>query len=132
MPMPSDPAANPILSAAEVIYENVDADANIIFGALVDESMPAGEVSITVLATGFESADYFDDAQAAAPAAKQSYAYSAAEGGQEERERAAEELAVAVGQPSAAAGEDADDATAARTESGGILSFLRRLFRRQR
>ena len=48
-----------INSAAEVIYENVDPDANIIFGALVDEKMMAGEVSITVLATGF-STDFFD------------------------------------------------------------------------
>ena len=41
-----------INAAAEVIYENVDTDANIIFGALVDEKMEA-EISITVLATGF-------------------------------------------------------------------------------
>lgn len=42
-----------INAAAEVIYENVDPDANIIFGALVDGKMES-EVSITVLATGFE------------------------------------------------------------------------------
>jgi len=42
-----------INAAAEVIYENVDSDANIIFGALVDSEMES-EVSITVLATGFE------------------------------------------------------------------------------
>jgi hypothetical protein len=48
-----------INSAAEVIYENVDPDANIIFGALVDEKNVSGEVSITVLATGF-STDFFD------------------------------------------------------------------------
>lgn len=41
-----------INSAAEVIYENVDQDANIIFGALVDKKMNS-EISITVLATGF-------------------------------------------------------------------------------
>lgn len=41
-----------INGAAEVIYENVDPDANIIFGALVDKKM-GSEVSITVLATGF-------------------------------------------------------------------------------
>lgn len=48
-----------INSAAEVIYENVDPDANIIFGALVDEKITNNEVSITVLATGF-STDFFD------------------------------------------------------------------------
>lgn len=31
-------------SAADVIYDNVDADANIIFGALVDEKITNGEV----------------------------------------------------------------------------------------
>ena len=31
-------------SAADVIYENVDADANIIFGALVDQKISNGEV----------------------------------------------------------------------------------------
>merc|ERR1740130_512692 len=41
-----------INAAAEVIYENVDQDANIIFGALVDKKMNS-EISITVLATGF-------------------------------------------------------------------------------
>lgn len=35
-----------------MIYEAVDPNANIIFGALVDESME-GEIAITVIATGF-------------------------------------------------------------------------------
>lgn len=39
--------------AAKVIYEAVDEDANIIFGALVDDTITDGTVSITVLATGF-------------------------------------------------------------------------------
>ncbi|KAG5190321.1 filamentous temperature sensitive Z, partial [Tribonema minus] len=43
-----------INAAAEVIYENVDPSANIIFGALVDDRMQ-GELSITVLATGFQT-----------------------------------------------------------------------------
>lgn len=38
--------------AARVIYENVHEDANVIFGALVDDDIQ-DEVSITVLATGF-------------------------------------------------------------------------------
>jgi cell division protein FtsZ len=52
-----------INNAAEVIYANVDEDANIIFGALIDEKMTAGDVSITVLATGFPT-DYFESADA--------------------------------------------------------------------
>ena len=39
--------------AAGVIYENVDSEAQIIFGALIDPEMEEGEMSITVLATGF-------------------------------------------------------------------------------
>jgi cell division protein FtsZ len=40
-------------SAAQVIYDAVDPNANIIFGALVNENLPAGELSVTVVATGF-------------------------------------------------------------------------------
>lgn len=38
--------------AAEIIYEVVDPNANIIFGAVIDEKMQ-GEIRITVIATGF-------------------------------------------------------------------------------
>ncbi|MBD2652330.1 cell division protein FtsZ [Synechocystis sp. FACHB-383] len=38
--------------AAEIIYEVVDADANIIFGAVIDDRLQ-GEMRITVIATGF-------------------------------------------------------------------------------
>lgn len=41
-------------SAAEIIYEAVDPNANIIFGAVIDERLQ-GEVRITVIATGFSS-----------------------------------------------------------------------------
>ncbi|MBI3261009.1 cell division protein FtsZ [Candidatus Berkelbacteria bacterium] len=40
--------------AAKTITEAADADANIIFGSIIDESM-AGEIKITVIATGFET-----------------------------------------------------------------------------
>jgi len=40
--------------AARVIYDNVHEDANVIFGALVDDTIE-DEVSITVLATGFNN-----------------------------------------------------------------------------
>ncbi len=39
-------------AAAEIIYEVVDPNANIIFGAVIDERVQ-GEVRITVIATGF-------------------------------------------------------------------------------
>uniref|UniRef100_A0A7S0G5C9 Tubulin/FtsZ 2-layer sandwich domain-containing protein n=1 Tax=Rhodosorus marinus TaxID=101924 RepID=A0A7S0G5C9_9RHOD len=45
-----------INSAAEVIYNSVDPDANIIFGALVDETM-GEEMSITIVATGFPGSE---------------------------------------------------------------------------
>jgi cell division protein FtsZ len=41
-------------TASEVIYDVVDPDANIIVGAVVDESLE-GEIHVTVIATGFES-----------------------------------------------------------------------------
>jgi len=56
-----DMSLQEINAAAEVIYENVDSDANIIFGAMVDDSgsVAPGEVAITVLATGFNT-DFYD------------------------------------------------------------------------
>jgi cell division protein FtsZ len=48
----SDLTLQEINSAAEVIYEAVDPNANIIFGALIDDSI-SGEVSVTVICTGF-------------------------------------------------------------------------------
>ncbi len=47
-------------TAAESIYEIVDPNANIIFGAVVDEQMQ-GEVRVTVIATGFSSRRSDDD-----------------------------------------------------------------------
>ena len=43
-----------INAAAEVIYDSVDPNANIIFGALVDDTIDDDSISITVLATGFK------------------------------------------------------------------------------
>ena len=42
-------------TASEVIYDVVDPDANIIVGAVVDDKLE-GEIHVTVIATGFESA----------------------------------------------------------------------------
>jgi len=48
--------------AAKAITEAADPDANIIFGAIIDEAM-SGEVKITVIATGFEAQDVPDEAK---------------------------------------------------------------------
>lgn len=39
--------------AAKVIYQSVDEDANVIFGALIDDDISDDSVTMTVLATGF-------------------------------------------------------------------------------
>jgi len=46
-------------AAAEVIYELVDPNANLIFGAVVDESLH-DQISITLIATGFRPQDESD------------------------------------------------------------------------
>lgn len=48
----SDLTLHEVNAAAETIYEVVDPNANIIFGAVIDERMQ-GEIRITVIATGF-------------------------------------------------------------------------------
>lgn len=48
----SDLTLHEVNAAAEIIYEVVDPNANIIFGAVVDERLQ-GEMRITVIATGF-------------------------------------------------------------------------------
>ncbi|CAM9598532.1 unnamed protein product, partial [Ectocarpus sp. 13 AM-2016] len=48
----NDMTLQEINAAAEVIYANVDPNANIIFGALVDGSM-GDDMAVTVIATGF-------------------------------------------------------------------------------
>ncbi|WP_299488500.1 cell division protein FtsZ [Acaryochloris sp. IP29b_bin.137] len=49
-----DLSLHEVNTAAETIYEVVDASANIIFGAVIDESLQ-GEIKMTVIATGFTS-----------------------------------------------------------------------------
>lgn len=50
----SDLTLHEVNAAAESIYDVVDQDANIIFGAVIDEAMQ-GEIRITVIATGFDA-----------------------------------------------------------------------------
>ena len=59
----SDLTLHEVNAAAETIYEVVDPNANIIFGAVIDDRLQ-GEVRITVIATGFTG-----EAQAAPPSA---------------------------------------------------------------
>lgn len=49
--------------AAEVIYDLVDPNANLIFGAVVDTAM-GQEVSITLIATGFGAGAFADSSVA--------------------------------------------------------------------
>lgn len=49
----SDLSLFEINEAAAIIRETAHPDVNLIFGAVVDESMPEGEIRVTVVATGF-------------------------------------------------------------------------------
>jgi cell division protein FtsZ len=53
----TDMGLQEINEASEVIYDNADDNANIIFGALVDPTMSSGEISITVLACDFDTSN---------------------------------------------------------------------------
>jgi len=50
----SDLTLHEVNAAAEIIYEAVDPNANIIFGAVIDDRLQ-GEIRITVIATGFSA-----------------------------------------------------------------------------
>ncbi|OVA09983.1 Cell division protein FtsZ [Macleaya cordata] len=52
----SDLTLYEVNAAAEVIYDLVDPSANLIFGAVIDQSL-SGQVSITLIATGFKRQD---------------------------------------------------------------------------
>lgn len=49
----SDLTLHEVNAAAEKIYEVVDPNANIIFGAVIDENL-SGDIKLTVIATGFD------------------------------------------------------------------------------
>lgn len=61
----TDMGMHEINEAAEVITSAVDADANIIFGANMDESM-GDEVQVTVIATGFDASFFAAQEQSSA------------------------------------------------------------------
>ena len=62
--------------AAKIITEAADPDANIIFGAVVDDAS-VGEVKITVIATGFESKDISSSSSSRTSSTASSYASKA-------------------------------------------------------
>jgi len=43
-----------ITNSMNLIYENVDENANVMFGTTTNESIPIDEVKVTIIATGFE------------------------------------------------------------------------------
>jgi len=45
---------NQISEAMEIVFDNADEDAHVIFGTTTDENMPENKVKITIVATGFE------------------------------------------------------------------------------
>ena len=54
----SDLTLYEVNQASTLIQEAAHEDANIIFGAVVDEDMPEGEMRVTVIATGLEGDSY--------------------------------------------------------------------------
>jgi len=56
----NDLTLHEVNTVAETIYDIVDPNANIIFGAVIDESMQ-GEIRITAIATGFSAENVSDD-----------------------------------------------------------------------
>jgi len=51
---PEDLGLFEVNEAAEVIHDAADPNANIIFGAVIDEHGNSDEVRVTVIATGFD------------------------------------------------------------------------------
>lgn len=50
-----DMAMAEINEAARIITEHIDADAKVIFGAVIDDKLKKGELKVTVVATGFNN-----------------------------------------------------------------------------
>jgi cell division protein FtsZ len=44
-----------VYEAADIVAKAVDPDAQIIFGAVIDPTFPAGQVKLTLIATGFDT-----------------------------------------------------------------------------
>ena len=109
-------------NAARLIYDSVEEDANVIFGALIDDSLDDA-ISITVLATGFKDSskvnlEYLNDVVSGGMMGKESKKSS--DKSMSRRQAVEEESYVEDGPP--ASDEDDDDR---------VPVFLRTLKRRQ-
>ena len=104
--------------ASSIIYEAADADANIIFGAVVDPKM-AGKMKITVIATGFNRFEGSRRRQAVTPVDIQNYKppKEMAVGSEEFYRKGAENLAADL---------DFDTAETENGEDLDVPAFLRR------
>lgn len=103
--------------ASSIIYEAADADANIIFGAVVDPKM-AGKMKITVIATGFNRFEGSRRRQAVTPVDIQNYKpKEMAVGSEEFYRKGAENLAADL---------DFDTAETGNGEDLDVPAFLRR------
>ncbi len=70
----NDLTLHEVNEAAESIYDDINEDANIIVGAVIDEKIQ-GEIQITVIATGFKMLETNQPKQQAAPAKEKSPFY---------------------------------------------------------
>jgi cell division protein FtsZ len=59
-----------IQAAMDIIYDSADEDADVIFGTTTNESFAENEVKITIVATGFTSAESVAPASANTPSLK--------------------------------------------------------------
>ncbi len=92
--------ARQVNEAAEIVYDLVDPEANLIFGAVIDPTITSGEVSITLIATGFGGTSR-EQLQAQAQA-RGGYAMAAASNGSSNGGSAAAVAAATVAAPSRA------------------------------
>jgi len=68
---PTSLTLHEVNEAASFVEEHSDDDANIIFGATIDETMPEDQIEVTVIATGFNGAPIRDRSEREATRADQ-------------------------------------------------------------
>ena len=138
----NDLTLNEAKTAAELIHSVVDYSANIIFGACIDENIQ-DEVEVTVIATGFPSAEEAAEAAYANVASQTAQAFRAPASrdlyGQRQAQPAAQANAEPAPQPAAPAAQ-IDEAPIAEAPSSEqpaeskedrLPPFVRRMFGRK-
>ena len=73
---PSSLTLHEVTEAANFINDHADSDANIIFGATIDDSMPEDTIEVTVIAAGFSGSPVQEREGQAASTAKRQRPYS--------------------------------------------------------